>query len=186
MRRRPGGWERLFFAGGAWCTVNDCAMGCFVCASDVCWCGMFCVWDVLCWDVSFQTLYDVISCRWVFRDWMLRRSYFVMITELCCPYCICLSHCLQYPLPALTTSSHTGPTNSRRYPHPSHLLLPLSAPVTPSLLTYPKYSCLHLPQLLPVPIPVSTVCTCSLSSRRGLVQEDKRMVLEYTHGLFIT
>ncbi len=27
---------------------------------------------------------------------------------------------------------------------------------------------------------------CSLSSRRGSVQEDKRMVLEYTHGLFIT
>jgi hypothetical protein len=27
---------------------------------------------------------------------------------------------------------------------------------------------------------------CSLSSRRGLVQEDKRMVLVYTHGLFIT
>jgi hypothetical protein len=28
--------------------------------------------------------------------------------------------------------------------------------------------------------------TCSLSSRRGLVQEDKRMALVYTHGLFIT
>jgi hypothetical protein len=28
--------------------------------------------------------------------------------------------------------------------------------------------------------------SCSLSSRWRLVQEDKRMVLEYTHGLFIT
>jgi hypothetical protein len=27
---------------------------------------------------------------------------------------------------------------------------------------------------------------CSLPSRRGLVQEDKRMALVYTHGLFIT
>jgi hypothetical protein len=27
---------------------------------------------------------------------------------------------------------------------------------------------------------------CSLSSRRGLVQEYKRMALEYAHGLFIT
>jgi hypothetical protein len=27
---------------------------------------------------------------------------------------------------------------------------------------------------------------CSLHSRRGLVQEDKRTVLAYTHGLFIT
>jgi hypothetical protein len=27
---------------------------------------------------------------------------------------------------------------------------------------------------------------CSLSSRQGLVQEDKRMALVYTHGLFIT
>ncbi len=30
------------------------------------------------------------------------------------------------------------------------------------------------------------ISTCSSSSRRRLVQEDKRMVLEYTHGLFIT
>jgi hypothetical protein len=35
-------------------------------------------------------------------------------------------------------------------------------------------------------LPWSLYSTCSLSSRRGLVQEDKRMVLEYTHGLFIT
>ncbi len=28
--------------------------------------------------------------------------------------------------------------------------------------------------------------SCSLPSRRGLVQEDKRMALVYTHGLFIT
>jgi hypothetical protein len=34
--------------------------------------------------------------------------------------------------------------------------------------------------------PLLTQSYCSLSSRRGLVQEDKRMVLEYTHGLFIT
>jgi hypothetical protein len=27
---------------------------------------------------------------------------------------------------------------------------------------------------------------CSLRSRRGLVQEDKRMAFVYTHGLFIT
>ncbi len=29
-------------------------------------------------------------------------------------------------------------------------------------------------------------CTCSRRSRRGLVQEDKRMAFVYTHGLFIT
>jgi hypothetical protein len=28
--------------------------------------------------------------------------------------------------------------------------------------------------------------TCSRRSRRGLVQEDKRTVFAYTHGLFIT
>jgi hypothetical protein len=32
----------------------------------------------------------------------------------------------------------------------------------------------------------SIVQYCFATSRRGLVQEDKRMVLEYTHGLFIT
>ncbi len=56
------------------------------------------------------------------------------------------------------------------------------------------------PHLCPCCIPMSTLhlhvhaassfpllnVHCSLSSRRGLVQEDKRMVLEYTHGLFIT
>ncbi len=31
-----------------------------------------------------------------------------------------------------------------------------------------------------------TKATCSLHSRRGLVQEDKRTVFAYTHGLFIT
>ncbi len=30
------------------------------------------------------------------------------------------------------------------------------------------------------------VLNCSLQSRRGLVQEDKRMAFVYTHGLFIT
>jgi hypothetical protein len=31
-----------------------------------------------------------------------------------------------------------------------------------------------------------TAYDCSLRSRRGLVQEDKRMAFVYTHGLFIT
>ncbi len=34
--------------------------------------------------------------------------------------------------------------------------------------------------------PQVCMCNCSRRSRRGLVQEDKRMAFVYTHGLFIT
>ncbi len=34
--------------------------------------------------------------------------------------------------------------------------------------------------------PTSRFTICSLQSRRGQVQEDKRMAYIYTHGLFIT
>ncbi len=45
---------------------------------------------------------------------------------------------------------------------------------------------LNAEKVTPLLLDLAKRGTCSRRSRRGLVQEDKRMAFVYTHGLFIT
>ncbi len=98
----PRSTNVTFFASG-----TLCAVGCLL-PWDVLYMRLLVMWNFFSLKCSVLGHFvldlvwcDILSLGISWLDVTYSRSYFFMNTQLYCPYCTYLSHCLQYPLPVL-------------------------------------------------------------------------------------